>query len=137
MNEDVKQIYLRNYGSEKFFKRSYCKNLIYTEGILDLQMSLKAYWVVDEIINSLPNIIREYKDTGDGFYIITIAILRENKAVLEVFREGFEGEYYNEHIEVLKIELFDVELPVYDYKFYLILSNLEPIIFTLMLTSEY
>ena len=137
MNNLVEQIYLRNYGSETFYKRSYCENLNYTEGLIDFQKTLNAFWVVDEVIRFLPKVIKTYNETEDGFYVITINIQKNNKAVFEIFREGYQNGKYDEHITVLKTKIPEADLPYYNYRFYLILSNLKPLIFTLMLTSEY
>ena len=57
----VKEIYNRNYGSENYYKRSYCDSLIYTEGIMDFQKTLNANWLVDNIIYHLPKIIETSK----------------------------------------------------------------------------
>ncbi len=137
----VEQIYLRNYGSESFYKRSYCDDLIYTEGIRDFQISLNAFWIVDWYISHIKEIIKISKAVDDGFFVGTIKIKNNKTAIFEIFREGYitknNKKEYNDHITVIKERLNDVDLPIFDYKFYLILSNIEPIQFTLMLTTEY
>lgn len=133
----VKEIYSRNYGSEKFYKRSYCESLIYTEGIMDFQETLNATWLVDNIIYHLPKIIEIFKAVDDGFFVVKIKVKDDNSGYFEIFREGYVNNEYNDHITVVKQKLPYIDLPTYDYKFYLILSNLEPIIFTFLLTSEY
>ena len=133
----VQDIYSKHTGSEKFYQRSYCKNLIYTEGIMNFQQTLQAFWVVDTIISHLSKIMQTYKSTEDGFFVATISVNKDNSAVFEVFREGYEGRKYNEHITVIKQDIPFTDLPVYDYKFYLILSSYKPVTFTLMLPNEY
>jgi hypothetical protein len=133
----VKEIYLRNYGSETFYRRNYCDNLVYTEGIMDFQKTLNAYWVVYVIISILAKVIKNYNETDDGFYVVTIKVRENDKSTLKIYREGYVDGIYNECIEVIKLTYLNTNLPVFDYKFYLILSNLEPITFTLLLTSEY
>ena len=47
----VKEIYGRNYGSERLFKREYFNQLLYTEGLMDFQKTLNAFWVIDNMIS--------------------------------------------------------------------------------------
>ncbi len=140
--DTVKQIYLRNYGSEEFYKRSYCENLIYTEGMRDFQMTLNTFWVIDWYISHIRKIIETTKAADDGFFVGTIKIKNNNTATFEIFREGYiiknGKKQYSEHITVIKETVKNIDLPIFDYKFYLILTNVEPIFqYTLMLSSEY
>ena len=135
--QHVQDIYARNYGSEKFYHRNYYTSLIYTEGILDFQKTLNAYWFVDWVIVNLKKVIDIYKNTDDGFFVITITFDENNNSWIEIFREGYIDGKYCEHITVLKDNIYRTNLPIFDYKFYLILSNSNPIQFTLLLTSEY
>ena len=86
----------------------------------------------------MKKVIDTYKTSNDGFFVITIKFDKKKNCFLEIFREGYiEGEYC-EHISVLKEQVYTTNLPIYDdYKFYLILSNPNPIQFTLLLTTEY
>ena len=135
--QNVENIYARNKGSATFFKRPYYDSLIYTEGIKDFQETLNAYWLVDTIISHLPQVIETYKNTEDGFFVVTIQINKNSSGTIEIFREGYEKKHYNEHITVTKQFIPYIDLPIYNYKFYLILSSIEPIAFTLLLTGEY
>lgn len=138
MNKQIiDNIYCRNIGSEKFYKRPYCNNLVYTEGIMDFQQTLRAFWTVDIIISHLPKIIQAYQSSGDGFFVATISVTTNNSAKLDIFREGYVDKKYNEHITVITQDIPFTDLPVYDYKFYLILSSYDPVIFTFMLPNEY
>ena len=138
MNKNTaEEIYSRNYGSEQFFKRDYYDELFYTEGIMDFQKTLNAYWVVDTVISYMPKVIKTSKTEDDGFFVVTIKINADNRGIFEIYREGWINNKYNEHITVVKQEIPYIDLPIYDYKFYLILSHAEPIRFTLILTSEY
>ena len=138
MNKNTaEEIYSRNYGSEQFFKRDYYDKLFYTEGITDFQKTLNAYWVVDTVISYMPKVIKTSKTEDDGFFVVTIKINADNRGIFEIYREGWINNKYNEHITVVKQEIPYIDLPIYDYKFYLILSHAEPIRFTLMLTIEY
>lgn len=40
----VQQIYSRNYGSMQLIKRPFFNQLVYTEGVMDFQQTLNAYW---------------------------------------------------------------------------------------------
>lgn len=134
MNKQIiDNIYCRNIGSEKFYKRPYCNNLVYTEGIMDFQQTLQAFWIVDTIISHLPKIIQEYQSSGDGFFIVKINVKADKSAMLKIVQEDI----YQEYITILRQYIPFVNLIEYDYKFYLILSCLKPIIFTLLLPNEY
>lgn len=134
MNKQIiDNIYCRNIGSEKFYKRPYCNNLVYTEGIMDFQQTLQAFWIVDTIISHLPKIIQNYKLTEDGFFIVKINVKADKSAMLKIVQEDI----YQENITILRQYIPFVDLIEYDYKFYLILSCLKPITFTLLLPNEY
>ena len=140
---DATQVYNRNFGSEKFYKRNCYNNLIYTEGMMDFQTSLNAYWVIDNIISYMPVILKAYRETEYSFLIVEIVVNQENKGYMEVYTEGYINSIYNEHITIIKQSLEYIDLPIKvddeftTYKLYLQLSSLEPIIFTLMLPTEY
>lgn len=134
MNKQIiDNIYCRNIGSEKFYKRPYCNNLVYTEGIMDFQQTLQTFWIVDTIISHLPKIIQEYQSSGDGFFIVKINVKADKSAMLKIVQEDI----YQEYITILRQYIPFVNLIEYDYKFYLILSCLKPITFTLLLPNEY
>ena len=102
---------------------------------MDFQVSLEAFWFVDFIIKILPLVVETYCKTNDYFYVVTMNAQKNYKIKIEIYREGYQGNKYKEHITVLKSDLNNICLPQYNYKFYLILSSLEPMIFTLMLTT--
>ena len=104
---------------------------------MDFQETLNANWLVDNIIYHLPKIMETYKAVDDGFFVVKIKVKNDSSGHFEIFREGYVNGKYDEHITVIKQKLPFIDLPIYDYKFYLILSNLEPIMFTFLLTSEY
>ena len=139
----VKEIYNRNYGSMQLFKRPFFNQLVYTEGIMDFQQTLNAYWVVDNIISYMPEIIKTFQETEETFYIVEICLNKERKGYMEVYHEGYLGNDYHEHLTVIKQDIPYIDLPVKadedltTYKFYFILSNYEPVQFTLLLPSEY
>ena len=138
MNSSIVQdIYHRNYGSEKFYKRDYYDKLIYTEGIMDFQKTLNACWLVDLVIQHLPTVIKTTEAVDDGFFVAKIKVNENNSGYFEIYREGYVDNEYKEHITVVKDEIPFIDLPTYDYKFFLIVSNWEPLTYTFLLTSEY
>ena len=60
--KDVNDIFSRNFGSETLYKRNYCNNLLYTEGILDFAQTLDAHWLVDNIISYMPEVLKLMKE---------------------------------------------------------------------------
>ena len=140
---DAKQVYSRNYGSEQLFKRSYCNSLLYTEGVMDFQQTLDAFWVVDNMVSYMPKILEAYKEQKYTFFVVEIAVNQKQQGYMEVFTEDYvEGEY-DEHISIIKQDISFIDLPtkadeeVTTYRFFLELSELEPVTYTLLLTSEH
>ena len=139
----VQQIYNRNYGSMQLFKRPFFNQLVYTEGVMDFQQTLNAYWVVDTVISYMPEIFKCLKEMEDTFYVVEICLNKERKGYMEVYHEGYLGNDYHEHLTVIKQDIPYIDLPVKadkdvtTYKFYFILSNYEPVQFTLLLPQEY
>lgn len=138
----TEQVCSRNHGSERLFKRPYCQTLNYTEGVFDFQKSLNAFWVVDNMVSYMPQILKAFKDNEFEFYVVEICVNKEHKGYMEVFTEDYVQGVYNEHIQILKQEIEYIDLPLKDeeittYKFFLSLSALEPLRFTFYLPSEY
>ena len=139
----AEQVYNRNHGSDRLFKRPYCQTLNYMEGIFDFQKSMNAFWVVDNMVSYMPQVIKAYEQNEYEFFVVEICVNKENKGHMEVFTEGYIGNDYNDHIEILKQEIEYIDLPIKDdeeittYKFFLSLSALEPLRFTFYLPSEY
>lgn len=140
---DVKQVYGRNYGSERLYKRSYCNSLLYTEGVMDFQQTLDAFWAVDNMVSYMPMILKAYKEHEYTFFVVEIALNQKQQGYMEVFTEDYvEGEY-DEHISIVKQEIPFIDLPtkvdddITTYRFFLELSALEPITYTLLLPSEH
>ena len=97
---DVKQVYGRNYGSERLYKRSYCNSLLYTEGLMGFQKTLNAYWIVDNMVSYMPKIIKAYKEHEFTFFVVEIVLNQKQQGYMEVFTEDYvEGEY-DEHISL-------------------------------------
>ncbi|MBP3820487.1 hypothetical protein J6G99_02450 [bacterium] len=140
---DAKQVYSRNYGSERLYKRSYCNSLLYTEGVMDFQKTLDAFWVIDNVVSYMPTILKAYQEHEYTFFVVEIAVNQKQQGYMEVFTEDYvEGEY-DEHISIVKQEIPFIDLPtkvdddITTYRFFLELSALEPVTYTLLLPSEH
>ena len=140
---DVKQIYGRNYGSERLYKREYCNSLLYTEGLYDFQKTLNAYWVIDNVVSYMPKVLQAYKEHEFTFFVVEIALNQKQQGYMEVFTEDYIEGKYNEHISIVKQDIPLIDLPtkvdeeITTYRFFLELSSIEPVIYTLLLTSEH
>ena len=139
----VKQIYGRNYGSMQLFKRDYCNQLLYTEGVMDFQKTLNAFWVVDNVISYMPSVLKTFNETDDTFFVVEIGVKQDKAGYMEVFHEGYVGNDYQDHLSVIYQKIPFIDLPtkvdeeITTYRFYLMLSDYEPVKFTLLLPSEY
>ena len=139
----VKQIYGRNYGSMQLFKRDYCNQLLYTEGVIDFQKTLNAFWVVDNVISYMPSVLKTFNETDDTFFVVEIGVKQDKAGYMEVFHEGYVGNDYQDHLSVIYQKIPFIDLPtkvdeeITTYRFYLMLSDYEPVKFTLLLPSEY
>ena len=141
---DVQMIYYRNTGTTRYFQRPYYSNLLYTDGVMDFQESLEAYWLVDTVISYMPTILECFNKTEDGFFVVEILIDKNNQGKIEIYREGInQNGDYDEHIVVISQEIPFVDLPIAknmsitSYKMYLQLGNYTPLQFVLMLPTEY
>lgn len=140
---DATQVFSRNYGSERLYKRSYCNSLLYTEGLMDLQTTLDAFWVIDNMVSYMPKILQAYKEHEYTFFVVEIALNQKQEGYMEVYTEDYvEGEY-DEHISIVKQDISFIDLPtnpdeeITTYRFFLELSSIEPEIYTLLLPSEH
>ncbi len=141
---DVQEIYSRNHGTTQYFKRPYNNNLLYTDGIMDFQRSLDAFWVVDNLISYMPKILERFRSHDTDFFVIEISLDNEHSGHMEVFTEDYNvDDIYDEHITIIKQEIPLIDLPfneneeITTYKMYLQILSYEKEQFVLMLTSEY
>ena len=140
---DVKQVYGRNFGSMQLFKRPYCNQLLYTEGVMDFQKTLNAYWVVDNMVSYMPKILKAYQEHEYTFFVVEIAVNQNKQGYMEVFTEDEINGIYDEHISIVKQDISFIDLPtkadedITTYRFFLELSALEPVTYTLLLPSEH
>ena len=140
---DVNKVFSRNFGSETLYKRNYCNSLLYTEGILDFAQTLDAHWLVDTVISYIPEVLKVYETEEESFFVIEIAVDKKHQGYFEIYHEGWIGNNYHECITVAKQMIPFIDLPTKDdeeittYKFFLELSSVNPVIYTLLLTSEH
>lgn len=137
-----KEIYSRNYGSERLYKRGYCNNLNYAEGIMDFANTLSAHWLVDNVISYMPKILEAYIENDFTFFVVEIALNQEQQGYMEIYTEDYVQGIYNEHISIVKQDIPFIDLPtrtdneITSYKFFLELSSINPVIYTMLLISE-
>ncbi len=86
---DVQEIYSRNHGTTQYLKRPYNNNLLYTDGIMDFQRSLDAFWVVDNVISYMPKILERFRSHDTDFFVIEISLDNEHSGHMEVFTEDY------------------------------------------------
>ena len=141
--KDVNDIFSRNFGSETLYKRNYCNNLFYTEGILDFAQTLDAHWLIDTVISYIPEVLKVYETEEESFLVIEIVVDKNHQGYFEIYREGWIGNNYHECISVAKQIIPFIDLPTKDneeitsYKLFLELASVNPVIYTLLLTSEH
>ena len=141
---DVQEIYSHNCGTLNYYKRNDCSSLVYTDGVMDFQQSLDAYWVVDNVISYMPYVLKKFKSTDETFYVVRISLDKDRQGYMEVFTEGYiDKETYSDHITIIEQEIPFIELPINEdeeiteYKMYLQIGSYKPLQFVLLLTSEY
>ncbi len=140
---DVKQVYSRNFGSMQLFKRPYCNQLLYTEGVMDFQKTLNAFWVVDNMVSYMPKILKTYQEHEYTFFVVEIAINQDKQGYMEVFTEDEVNGIYDEHISIVKQDIPFIDLPTKEddeittYRFFLELSAIDPVTYTLLLPGEH
>ena len=140
---DVNKVFSRNFGSERLYKRNYCSNLLYTEGILDFAQTLDAHWLIDTVISYMPEVLEVYETEEESFFIVEIAVDKKHQGYFEIYHEGWIGNDYHECITVAKQIIPFIDLPTKDdeevtsYKFFLELASVNPIVYTLLLSSEH
>ena len=140
---DVNKVFSRNFGSETLYKRNYCNSLLYTEGILDFAQTLDAHWLIDTVISYMPEVLKVYETEEESFFIVEIAVDKKHQGYFEIYHEGWIGNDYHECITVAKQMIPYIDLPTKDdeeittYKFFLELSSVNPIVYTLLLSSEH
>ena len=140
---DVNKVFSRNFGSERLYKRNYCSNLLYTEGILDFAQTLDAHWLIDTVISYMPDILKTYETEEESFFVVEITVDKNHQGYFEIYYEGWIGNDYHECITVAKQMIPFIDLPTKDneeittYKFFLELASVNPIVYTLLLSSEH
>ena len=140
---DVNKVFSRNFGSERLYKRNYCSNLLYTEGILDFAQTLDAHWLIDTVISYMPDILKTYETEEKSFFVVEITVDKNHQGYFEIYYEGWIGNDYHECITVAKQMIPFIDLPTKDdeevtsYKFFLELASVNPIVYTLLLSSEH
>ena len=136
---DVQEIYYRNHGKTQYFKRAYNNNLFYTDGVIDFQRSLEAYWIVDNVISYMPKILERFRKYESTYYTVDIVLNKEYSGYMEVYNDNGD---FDEHITIIKQDIPFIDLPYNEdeeltsYKMYLRILSYEKEQFVLLLPTE-
>ena len=90
----------------------------------------------------MPKVLQAYKENEFTFFVVEIALNQEQQGYMEVYTEDYLNGEYHEHISIIKQNLSFIDLPVKvdeeitSYKFFLELSALEPVTYTLGYAAE-
>ena len=134
---------VRKQGTMRGNKRNYCNNLLYTTGILDFAQTLDAYWLIDTVISYMPEVLKVYGTEKESFFVVEVTVDKKHQGYFEIYHEGWIGNNYHECITVAKQMIPYIDLPTKDneeitsYKFFLELASINPVIYTLLLSSEH
>ena len=110
---------------------------------MDFKKTLNAYWVVDNMVSYMPKILKAYQEHEYTFFVVEIAVNQNKQGYMEVFTEDEVNGIYDEHISIVKQDIPYIDLPTKadeestSYKFFLELSSVEPVKYTLLLTGEH
>lgn len=140
---NVLEIYNSNIGSEHLYKRDCCPYMVYTDGVMDFAEVLGSHWLIDMVFSYMDKVVENYNKTKDYFYVVQVALKQNHTGYFEIYHEGYIDGKYNEHIPVVKQKIPYIDLPlnteekVTKYKFFLELSQENPLRFVFMLPREH
>lgn len=136
--EVVNEVLNSSIGTTTWYKRGFCNTLIYTDGVMAFQQTCDAHWLVDVVVSYMPVIMRDYLQTSNSFYIVSLAVDGNNEGTFTITKEEYNSESNDFINKVVVSQVIPyVDLPEVDIKFYLELANLEPIQFCLLCCSEH
>ena len=110
---------------------------------MDFAETLNAHWLIDTVISYMPKVIDEYNKSEEIFFMIEVRLNQKQDGYFEIYREGWIGDEYHESITVVRQMIPFIDLPtkiddeITSYKFYLELSSINPVIYTLLLPGEH
>ncbi len=110
---------------------------------MDFQKTLNAFWVVDNMVSYMPKILKTYQEHEYTFFVVEIAINQDKQGYMEVFTEDEVNGIYDEHISIVKQDIPFIDLPTKEddeittYRFFLELSAIDPVTYTLLLPGEH
>lgn len=134
--EKVKQVMNSSIGSMTFYKRNNSKYMDYTEGLMNVQRELGMFWFIDLCYSRMSDVTKDYNKTHEYFYIVKLDVKEDNTAIFTIEREETVGDDTT-YVKVAAQVLPYADLPKCEMKFYLILINESPLMFRLLLPSEY
>lgn len=122
-------------GAEHYHKMTFNPYLLFTDGMKFLFDEYKAYWLGDLINSYFPNIMRDFNENGDTFYIINIKV--EHGLLNACFTVSREVEGKPKTIVEQKVGY--IALPAGDYQFFMTVEPRKDGVLSgvVMLPSEY
>ena len=95
------------------------------------------------MVSYMPKILKAYQEHEYTFFVVEIAVNQNKQGYMEVFTEDEVNGIYDEHISIVKQDISFIDLPtkadedITTYRFFLELSSVEPVKYTLLLTGEH
>ena len=122
-------------GTEKYHKTTFNPYLLFTDGMKLLFDECNAYWLGDLINSYFPNILRDFNENGDTFYIIDVKV---TDGLLNG-RFTISREVDEERKIIVEQNVGYIDLPAGDYQFFMIAEPQEDgkLKFIVLLPNEY
>lgn len=133
--DDVMNNLSQFIGTEQYHKTTFNPYLLFTDGMKFLFDEYQAYWLGDLINSYFPNILRDFNENGDTFYIIDVKV---TDGLLNG-RFTISREVDEERKIIVEQNVGYIDLPAGDYQFFMIAEPQEDgkLKFIVLLTNEY
>lgn len=125
--EALTELMNSHWGSERFFKHSFMRKLIYTEGIQHLCDVGGMYWLLNMVASYIPKVTKENAKNGDYFQIVRLTVNADSTATFDLRHDTDDAPFVKQDISF-------TDAPCGVYEMYLINEG-EQIVF--LLKTEY
>ena len=132
--EEIDEVMSSSIGTENYYKRDYCEQLVYTDGVMYAQKKLGIYWLVDTLISYMPKIIEDNEKSDEWLYNVKLAVYADHTALLKITREI---ETSSEPFTVIEQKIAYTDLPECVVRFYLERAISQNRTFCLLCPSEH
>lgn len=132
--EEIDTVMSSSIGTEQWYHRDYCEQLIYTDGVMYAQKRLNIYWLIDTLISFMPKIIEDNKKSDEWLYEVKLVVYSDHTALLKIFREL---ENFDEPFTVVEQNIAYTDLPECVIRFYLERVHQNGHTFCLLCPSEH